>query len=57
MYKNLLLIIIPRHTFRDEDIKKELIDLKMINHVHGEKIKIHKAIKEISNFTIYKLYI
>ena len=44
-YKNLLLIIIPRHTFRVEYIKKELMDLKMITHVHGEKRKIHKNTK------------
>ena len=41
-YKNLLLIIIPRHTFRIEGIRKELIDLKMITHIHSQKRKIHK---------------
>ena len=41
-YKNLLLIIIPRHTFRIEDIKKELVSLKMIAHLHSQKREIHK---------------
>ena len=41
-YKNLLLIIIPRHTFRIEDIKKELKNLKMMTHVHSQKKKVHK---------------
>ncbi len=44
-YKNLLLIIIPRHTFRTEDLKKELTDFKMITHVHSQKKKIHKDTK------------
>ena len=45
IYKNLLLIIIPRHTFRTENLKKELSNFDMINHVHSEKKMIHKDAK------------
>ncbi len=44
-YKNLLLIIIPRHTFRIEGLKKDLKKFEMITHIHSEDKKIHKDTK------------
>ena len=39
-YKNLLLIIIPRHTYRVDSIIKELSDLNLNFHLHKSKKKI-----------------
>ncbi len=39
-FKNLLLIIIPRHTYRTDEIKAELSELKLNYHVHSNRKKI-----------------
>mgnify|MGYP006092397169 CR=1 FL=1 len=39
-FKNLLLIIIPRHTYRTDEIKAELSELKLNYHVHSNGKKI-----------------
>jgi len=44
-YKNLLLILIPRHTNRINDIKKELINFDQYIHVRSEKKPINKNTK------------
>ncbi len=41
-YKNLILIIIPRHTNRIEQIQNELIELKLNFHIHSNKKVINK---------------
>ena len=44
-YKNLLLVLIPRHTNRISDIQKELLNFKDFVHVRSEKKPIHKNTK------------
>ena len=39
-FRNLLLIIIPRHTYRIDEIKAELSELKLNYHIHSNKKKI-----------------
>ena len=39
-FKNLLTVIIPRHIHRENEIKEQLIGLKLKVHTHSDKIKI-----------------
>ena len=43
--KNLLLIIIPRHINRIENLLNELSDFKMPIHLHSSRNKINKKTK------------
>ena len=51
-YKNLLLIIIPRHTHRIDQIQNELIELNLNFHIHSNK----RIIKDTTDIYLVDTY-